>query len=144
MIDEGRFFDRDGCRGFDKLFQSHPIIWAHPDHFHRDPVLVDFCDYRELDIDKGFLAFQPQLDVYRIPNPQMIRGAEFMPILQAFEYAPVGFKLDASVREHAVDCKFRTSPRDLSHHGMQGSMERGVRLFLKRWGRAYSNRVVCG
>jgi len=54
MVDVRRFFDGHG-----KSFQSHPIIWAHPDHSHRDPVFVDPCDYPQPDVDKGLLAFQP-------------------------------------------------------------------------------------
>ena len=54
VVDVRRFFDGRG-----KSFQSYPIIWAHPDHFHRDPVLVNPCDYPQPDVDKGLLAFQP-------------------------------------------------------------------------------------
>src|SRR6185503_4831404 len=83
---------------------------------------------------KGLLAFQPQLNVCGIPDPQMIRGAEFMPIPQAFEHAPVGFKLRASVREHTVDRKFRTSPRDLSHHGLCRVVWNGMDGYSSRGG----------
>jgi len=54
VVDVCRFFDGRG-----RSFQSHPIIWTHPDHFHRDPVLVNLCNYRQPDIDKGLLAFHP-------------------------------------------------------------------------------------
>ena len=59
MLDSSRFFDVHGCEGIDKSFQSHPVTGAHPDHFHRDPVLVNPCDYPQPDVDKGLLAFQP-------------------------------------------------------------------------------------
>jgi hypothetical protein len=36
MVDESRLFNVHGCGGMDQLFQSHPVIWAHPDHAHRD------------------------------------------------------------------------------------------------------------
>jgi hypothetical protein len=58
-----------------------------------------------------------------------------MPILFAFEHAPVRFKLRACVSEHAVNRKLRTIPRGLSHHGMcRVVWEGGTWLFLKRWG----------
>jgi len=58
-----------------------------------------------------------------------------MPILYAFEHAPVRFKLRVSVCEHAVNRKLRTNPRGLSHHDVHRIVwERGVWLFLKRWG----------
>ena len=59
MADESRYFDVHGCEGIDKSFQSHPVIWAHPDHFHRDLVRVIPYNYRLPDVDKGLLAFQP-------------------------------------------------------------------------------------
>jgi len=59
MVDESRFFDVHGCGGIDKSFQSHPVIWAHLDHFHRDPVLVNPSDFRQPDVYKDLLAFQP-------------------------------------------------------------------------------------
>jgi hypothetical protein len=46
LADESRFFDRRGCEGIDKSFQSHPVIWAHHDYVHRDPVLVNHFDFR--------------------------------------------------------------------------------------------------
>ena len=48
-----------GCRGLDKSFQSHPVILAHLDHLHRDPVIVNFSNLRQADVYKSFLAFQP-------------------------------------------------------------------------------------
>ena len=58
-----------------------------------------------------------------------------MPILYAFEHAPVRLKLPVYGREHAVNRKLRTIPRDLSHHGIcRVVWERGAWLFLKRWG----------
>ena len=54
VVDVSRFF-----HGYSKSFQSHPIIWAHPDHFHRDPVLVNPCNDRQPDVEKGLLTFQP-------------------------------------------------------------------------------------
>jgi len=59
VVDESRFFDVHGCGGIDKTFQSHPVMWAHPGHVHRDPVLVNLSDFRQLDVYKGFLASQP-------------------------------------------------------------------------------------
>jgi hypothetical protein len=53
-VDVRRFFDGRG-----KSFQSHPVIWAHPDHFHRDPGRANLTDYRQRDIYKGLLAFHP-------------------------------------------------------------------------------------
>jgi hypothetical protein len=54
VVDVHRFFDGHG-----NSFQSHPIMWAHPDHFHRDPGRVNPCHYRQPDVDKGLLVFQP-------------------------------------------------------------------------------------
>ena len=54
VVDVRRFFD-----GHDNSFQSHPIMWAHPNHFHRDPGRVNSCHYRQADVDKGLLVFQP-------------------------------------------------------------------------------------
>ena len=59
VVYESRFFDVHGCGGIDKSFQSHPVIWAHLDHFHRDPVLVNLFDFRQPDVYKALLAFQP-------------------------------------------------------------------------------------
>jgi hypothetical protein len=59
MVDESRFFNRHGCGGMDKLFQSHPIIWAYPDHAYGDPRRVNPTDYCQPDVYKGLLALQP-------------------------------------------------------------------------------------
>jgi len=59
MVEESRFFDAYGCGGIDKSFQSHPVIWAHLDHFHHNPVRVDASDFRQPDVNKDFFAFQP-------------------------------------------------------------------------------------
>jgi hypothetical protein len=59
VVDESRFFNVHGCGGMDQSFQSHPVIWAHPEHAHRDPRRVNSTDYRQPDVDKGLLAFQP-------------------------------------------------------------------------------------
>jgi hypothetical protein len=46
MVDESRFFNVHGCGVMDKSFQSHPVIWAHPNHAHRDPRRLNPTDYR--------------------------------------------------------------------------------------------------
>jgi hypothetical protein len=81
MVDESRLFNVHGCGGMDQLFQSHPVSWAHTDHAHRDPRRVNPTDYRQPDVNKGLLAFQPLLDFHKIPYSQVIRGDELMPIL---------------------------------------------------------------
>ena len=42
VVDMCRFFGGHGTSS-----QSHPIMWAHPDHCHSDPVLVNPTDYRQ-------------------------------------------------------------------------------------------------
>jgi hypothetical protein len=59
VVDETRFFDMRGCGGSNKSCQSHSVIGAHPDHVHRDPVLVNPSDFRQPDVYKGLFAFQP-------------------------------------------------------------------------------------
>ena len=59
MVDESGFFDVYGCGDIDKSFQPHPVIRAHLDHFHRDPVLVNPSDFRQPNVYNGLLAFQP-------------------------------------------------------------------------------------
>jgi hypothetical protein len=54
MVDERRFFNRRGWGGLNKLFQSQPVIGAHPDHAHRDPRRVNPTDYRQPDVYKSF------------------------------------------------------------------------------------------
>jgi hypothetical protein len=54
MVDVRRCFDGHG-----NSFQSHPIMWAHPDHFHCDPGRVNPSHDRQPDVDKGLLVFQP-------------------------------------------------------------------------------------
>src|SRR6185295_16073049 len=81
MVDESRFFVWHGCGCLNKLFQSHSVIWAHPDHTHRNPRRVNSTDYRQPDVYEGLLAFQPQLDFHEIPCSQVIRGNELMSIL---------------------------------------------------------------
>lgn len=54
MVDASRFL-----HGYSKSFQSQSIVWAHPDHFYRDPVLMNPCNDRQPDVEKGLFAFQP-------------------------------------------------------------------------------------
>lgn len=57
MVEYCRFLDVYACGGIDKSFESHPIILAHLDHFHRYPVFVNLSDFCQTDIYKGVLAF---------------------------------------------------------------------------------------
>jgi len=45
-VDESRSFLMHGGAGGDKSFKSHPIITAHLNYIHRDPVLLDPSNFR--------------------------------------------------------------------------------------------------
>ena len=45
-VDQSRSFLMHGGADGDKSFKSHPIITAHLNHVHRDPVLMDPPDFR--------------------------------------------------------------------------------------------------
>jgi hypothetical protein len=59
VVDASRLFLMRGCAGTDKSLKSHPVAWAHLDHFHRDPVIMNHSDFRKPDVYKGPLTFQP-------------------------------------------------------------------------------------
>ena len=59
MVDVRRVSNVHGCVGMDKSFQSYPVSWAHPEHTHRNPGRVNITDYRQRDVYKGLLTFQP-------------------------------------------------------------------------------------
>jgi len=45
-VNQSRSFLMNGGADVDKSFKSHPIITAHLNHVHRDPVLMDPPDFR--------------------------------------------------------------------------------------------------
>ena len=46
VADWSRWFLMYGCAVVDKSFKSCPVVWAHLDHFHRDPMLVNTSNFR--------------------------------------------------------------------------------------------------
>src|SRR5262245_58524007 len=58
-VDESRLFLMHGGAGGDKSFKSHPIIRAHLNHFHPDPVPMDPSNFRKPDVNTSSIAFQP-------------------------------------------------------------------------------------
>ena len=63
----GRFFLVQGCTDIDKSLQSHSVVSIHLNHFHCNPVVVNFGDFCKPDVDKRAFTVQPESDSHKIP-----------------------------------------------------------------------------
>ena len=72
----GRFFLVHASTDVDKTLQSHLVTSVHMNHFHRDPMVVNFGDFCKPDVDIRALAFQPESDSDKIPCNKLIRGRQ--------------------------------------------------------------------